>query len=167
MDLVYDTIITRGHRISADTTLHLGPPTGILLAAEATRDFQFIGIPPCAIVLTPISTKIECQRERPWQHNDVTHKGLPCAVASACMDYKVQGRTSGRTVPEFRGDQDGEYQRSGSSHSMRPVQLVRAVVAMSIAGWHHVAVQRTREGHYRRHCASEHGDDRAETIIVE
>jgi hypothetical protein len=30
-----------GHRINADTILHFGPPAGILLAAESTRDFHF------------------------------------------------------------------------------------------------------------------------------
>ena len=31
-----------GHRINADTILHLGPPAGILLAAETTRAFHFV-----------------------------------------------------------------------------------------------------------------------------
>jgi hypothetical protein len=60
-------------------------------------------MPPGTILLTPISTKIECQRKRPWQQSDVSRRGLPCAAAFACTDYKVQGRTLGRVALELRG----------------------------------------------------------------
>jgi len=66
---VLDVILDKaypGHRINADTILHFGPPAGILLAVESTRNFYFVGMPPGAILLTPISTRIECQRKRPW-----------------------------------------------------------------------------------------------------
>lgn len=92
-----------GHRISADTILHFGPPAGILLASETTIAFRFVGMPPGTILLTPISCRIECARKRPWQGTDVTRKGLPCAAAFACTDYKVQGRTVERVALELRG----------------------------------------------------------------
>jgi hypothetical protein len=91
-----------GRRISADTILHFGPPAGILLAVETTRDFHFVGMPPGTILLTPISTKMECQRKRPWQQSDVSRRGLPCAAAFACTDCKVQGRTLARVALELR-----------------------------------------------------------------
>ncbi|PVH91414.1 hypothetical protein DM02DRAFT_507353, partial [Periconia macrospinosa] len=47
--------------------------------------------------------KIECQRKRPWQQTDVSRRGLPCAAAFACTDYKVQSRTLGRVALELRG----------------------------------------------------------------
>ncbi|KJZ68031.1 hypothetical protein HIM_12579 [Hirsutella minnesotensis 3608] len=50
-----------------------------------------------------MTVKIQCQRKRPWQHNDVSRKGLPCAAAFACTDYKVQGRTLERVALELRG----------------------------------------------------------------
>ena len=87
-----------GHRINADTILHFGPPAGILLAAESTKDFHFVGMPLGAILLTPISTRIECQRKRPWQQTDVSRRGLPCAAAFACTDYKVQDRMLDRVT---------------------------------------------------------------------
>ncbi|KAL9561046.1 hypothetical protein ACKAV7_014787 [Fusarium commune] len=92
-----------GYRVSANTILHFGPPAGILLTAETTRDFHFVGMPPGTILLTPMSIKIECQRKRPWQRHDVTRKGLPCTPAFACTDYKVQGRTLRRVALELRG----------------------------------------------------------------
>ncbi|KAL8376641.1 hypothetical protein RB595_007651 [Gaeumannomyces hyphopodioides] len=92
-----------GYRVSADTILHFGPPAGILLASETTGNFHFVGMPAGTILLTPISTKIECQRKRPWQQNDVVRRGLPCAAAFACTDYKVQGRTLDRVALELRG----------------------------------------------------------------
>jgi hypothetical protein len=92
-----------GHRISADTILHFGPPAGILLASETTVGFRFVGMPAGTILLTPVSSRIECARKRPWQQNDVTRKGLPCAAAFACTDYKVQGKTLERVALELRG----------------------------------------------------------------
>ncbi|EKG09253.1 hypothetical protein MPH_13739 [Macrophomina phaseolina MS6] len=101
-----DIILDRahpGHRINGDTILHFGPPAGILLAGETTRDLHFVGMPAGTVLLTPISTKIECQRKRPWQRSDVTRRGLPCAAAFACTDYKVQSRTLDRVALELQG----------------------------------------------------------------
>ncbi|KJZ68691.1 hypothetical protein HIM_11918 [Hirsutella minnesotensis 3608] len=92
-----------GHRISADMTIHFGPPAGIILESETTRCLHFVGMPPGTILLTPTTVKIQCQRKRLWQHNDVSRKGLPCAAAFACTDYKVQGRTLERVALELRG----------------------------------------------------------------
>ncbi|KAM9876020.1 hypothetical protein VDGL01_09923 [Verticillium dahliae] len=92
-----------GHRVDADAVLHLGPPAGILLASETTREFRFVGLPPGTVLLTPLSTKIDCQRKRPWQQHDASRRGLPCAPAFACTDYKVQGRTLDRVAVELRG----------------------------------------------------------------
>ncbi|KID81371.1 PIF1 protein [Metarhizium guizhouense ARSEF 977] len=59
-----------GHRISSSLTIHFGPPVGILLESETTKDFHFVGMPPGTILLTPMSVRIQCQRKRPWQQND-------------------------------------------------------------------------------------------------
>jgi hypothetical protein len=92
-----------GHRMDADTVLHFGPPAGVLLASETTSDLHFVGMPAGTILLTPMSIKIECGRKRPWQQHDVSRKGLPCAPAFACTDYKVQARTLDRVALELRG----------------------------------------------------------------
>ncbi|KAH8653042.1 hypothetical protein BGZ61DRAFT_541676 [Ilyonectria robusta] len=92
-----------GHRINSNTVLYFGPPAGIVLASETTRDFRFVGMPPGTILLTPISTKIECQRKRLWQQHDVSRRGLPCAAAFACTDYKLQARTLDQVALELRG----------------------------------------------------------------
>ncbi|TVY77529.1 hypothetical protein Focb16_v006257 [Fusarium oxysporum f. sp. cubense] len=82
-----------GHQISADIMVHFGPPAGIILESETTKDIHFVGMPSGTVLLTPMSVRIQCQQKRPWQRNDVSRKGLPCAAAFACTDYKVQGRT--------------------------------------------------------------------------
>ncbi|KAJ0132273.1 hypothetical protein HZ326_24654 [Fusarium oxysporum f. sp. albedinis] len=92
-----------GHRISADTMVHFGPPAGIILASEATKNFHFVGMPPGTILLIPMSVSIQCQRKRPWQQKDVGRKGLPCTAAFACTDYKVQSRKLERVALELRG----------------------------------------------------------------
>jgi hypothetical protein len=102
LDVILDKAYP-GHHISADTILHFGPPAGIVLAAKTTRDFHFVGMPPGTILLMPISIKIECRRKRPWQQNDVTRRGLPCAAAFACTDYKVQGGNFDRVALDLRG----------------------------------------------------------------
>ncbi|KJZ69893.1 hypothetical protein HIM_10726 [Hirsutella minnesotensis 3608] len=71
-----------GHRISAEITIHFGPPAGIILASATTRDLHFVGMPPGTILLTPMSVRIYRQRKRPWQRNEVSRKGLPCAAES-------------------------------------------------------------------------------------
>ncbi|KAH0538928.1 hypothetical protein FGG08_004519 [Glutinoglossum americanum] len=118
-----------GHRISADTILHFGPPAGILLASETTTDFRFVGMLPGTILLASMSSKIECVRKRPWQRNDVTRKGLPCTAAFACTDYKVQGRTLERVALELRGTRttniDGQAVPSQCDPSSLYVQLSR------------------------------------------
>jgi hypothetical protein len=88
-----------------------------LLESETTKDLHFVGMPPGTILLTPMSVKIQCQRKRPWQQNDVSRKGLPCTAGFACTDYKVQGRTLESVALELRGTRtlnvDG---RAVSSH---------------------------------------------------
>ncbi|KAK4074905.1 hypothetical protein Purlil1_12836 [Purpureocillium lilacinum] len=92
-----------GHRVAADMTIHFGPPAGLILESETTREFHFVGMPPGTVLLTPMSVSIPCQRKRPWQQHDVSRKGLPCAPAFACTDYKVQGGTFDRVALELRG----------------------------------------------------------------
>jgi hypothetical protein len=92
-----------GHRVSADVTIHFGPPAGAILESETTEEFRFVGMPPGTVLLTPMSVQIQCQQKRPWQQNDVTRKGLPCTAAFACTDYKVQGGTFERVALELRG----------------------------------------------------------------
>jgi len=92
-----------GHKVSEDTIIHFGPPAGLILASKTTEDLQFVGLPPGTILLTPMSIVIPCQRKRPWQQNDISRKGLPCAAAFACTDYKVQGGTLERVALELRG----------------------------------------------------------------
>jgi len=92
-----------GHRVSAAITVHFGPPAGIILASETTRDLRFAGMPAGTVLLTPMSVRIPRQRKRPWQRTDVSRKGLPCTAAFACTDYKVQGRSLDRVALELRG----------------------------------------------------------------
>ncbi|KAH8749119.1 hypothetical protein F5883DRAFT_436061, partial [Diaporthe sp. PMI_573] len=88
LDVILDKVCP-GHRIEADITVHFGPPAGIILESETTST----------------SIKIQCQRKRSRQQNEVTRKGLPCAATFACTDYKVQGKTLERIALEGRGRQ--------------------------------------------------------------
>lgn len=92
-----------GHLIGEGMILHYGPPAGIIVSSRSTRDFHFVGLPQGTILLTPITTKINCQRKRPWQKIDVYRRGLPCTAGFACTDYKVEGRTLAKAALELRG----------------------------------------------------------------
>ena len=92
-----------GHRVAPDTIVHFGPPAGIILAAESTKEFSFVGMPPGTILLTPLSVRMDCVKRRPWQQHNVTRRGLPCSAAFAWTDYKVQGRTLENVALELRG----------------------------------------------------------------
>lgn len=78
-----------GHKVSGQAPsgsqavhLHFGPPAAVVLSAESTRAFRFVGMPPGAILLTPISAVIRRGR-RPWQVHEVSRRGLPCVAALA------------------------------------------------------------------------------------
>ena len=65
LDVIFDKVYL-SHYISTNITLHFSPLAGILLKSKMTKDFYFVNIPPGTILLTPISTKIECQRKQLW-----------------------------------------------------------------------------------------------------
>ncbi|KAI6394729.1 hypothetical protein MCOR23_007389 [Pyricularia oryzae] len=86
-----------------DIILPFGPPAGILLTSEATVGYGFVGLPPDAILVTPVKMKIEPVGKRSWQTRTAYRRGLPCAAAFACTDYKIQGRSLDRIALELRG----------------------------------------------------------------
>ncbi|KJZ68040.1 hypothetical protein HIM_12567 [Hirsutella minnesotensis 3608] len=112
-----------GHRVSADMTVHFGSPAGVMLESETTKEAHFVGMPPGTILLTPMTVKIQCQRKRPWQQNDVSRKGLPCVAAFACTDYKVQGRTLERAALELRGTRTSIIEGRAVSSPCDPYSL--------------------------------------------
>ncbi|ORY71816.1 uncharacterized protein BCR38DRAFT_480295 [Pseudomassariella vexata] len=91
-----------GYHVDIDIILHFGPPAGIILESETTKDFDFVGMASGTVLVTLISTKIERHKKRPWQQSNVVRKGLPCAAAFACKDCKVQGRTLAQIGLELR-----------------------------------------------------------------
>jgi hypothetical protein len=112
-----------GYRISADTILHFGPPAAILLRSETTQGLDIVGMPAGTILLTPISTRIERQRKRPWQRSNVRRRGLPCVAGFACTDYKVQGRTLDRVALELRGSRTTQINGSVVPSQCDPYSL--------------------------------------------
>jgi hypothetical protein len=128
------------------TIIHFSPPAAILLEGQTTRDFRFVDMPPGTILLTPMSTKIECQRKRPWEQNDVTRWGLPCAAAFACTDYKVQSRTFDRVALELRGAKTTKIKIHGEVvPSQCDLQLVCTTIALLETGRYHASIQGTGE----------------------
>jgi len=64
LDVILDKAYP-GYRINASTILHFGPPAGILLVAESTRDYHFVGMSPKEVgyrdicfCCTPVALKL-------------------------------------------------------------------------------------------------------------
>jgi hypothetical protein len=108
LEVIPDTKRFPGYQLAANIILHFGPPAGIILSSESTKKFEFDGIPPGTILLTPTSTQIPIEKKRrvkkrPWQRHNVSRRGLPCTAAFACTDYKIQGETLLQIALELRG----------------------------------------------------------------
>ena len=121
-----DAIVDRkypGFRIGGQTILHFGPPAGLILTGETTQDLRLVDMPARTILLTPISVQVNRSRKRPWQTLNVSRRGLPCAAAFTCTDYKVQGRTLARAALELRGTGTTEDEGRSVPGSCDPYSL--------------------------------------------
>jgi len=116
-----------GRNIGGNVWLHLGPPAGLLVSSESTAEYEITGLPKGMLLLQPrsvISTKF---RGRP----SLRRRGLPCAAAFACTDFKAQGRTLDNVWLDLRGTRetvevDGSRTASKVSPESLYVQLSRA-----------------------------------------
>ncbi|KJZ69273.1 hypothetical protein HIM_11332 [Hirsutella minnesotensis 3608] len=131
-----------GHRVSADMTIHFGPPVGntrvgndgrVPLRRDATRH----GLTDTHERSDPMPAETAVAAKRRHQKRAAMHGGL-------CM-HGLQGaggdaRTSGAGVA--RHEDDGR-QRSCRALAVRPLQPVRAAIAVPDARRHHARVKGT------------------------
>ncbi|XP_044720063.1 PIF1 protein [Hirsutella rhossiliensis] len=96
MPVVVNHNTHQGLKLVNDMTVHFGPPAGIMLESETTKDIH---------------------------SNDVSRKGLPCTAAFACTDYKVQGRTLERVALELRGTRTSNIDGRAVSSQCDPYSL--------------------------------------------
>ncbi|KAM5348939.1 hypothetical protein ACJ41O_008762 [Fusarium nematophilum] len=89
----------QGHRIDADIVLHFGPLAGMLLAAETTRGFRFVGMAPGMILPAP-------------------------TTAFAYTGYKVQARTLDRVRRSRRNATRSLYVQLSRSKSLDGIKLL-------------------------------------------
>ena len=124
-----------GFNIGGNVWLHLGPPAGLLVSSESTREYEITGLPKGMLLLQPRSAKISMTKFRGrssfLHRNSLSRRGLPCAAAFACTDFKVQGRTLDNVWLDLRGTRetvevDGSRTASKVSPESLYVQLSRA-----------------------------------------
>ncbi len=124
-----------GRNIGGNVWLHLGPPAGLLVSSESTAEYEITGLPKGMLLLQPRSAKIAMTKFRGrasnLRHISVSRKGLPCAAAFACTDFKVQGRTLLNVWLDLRGTRETvEVDDSRTASKVSPeslyVQLSRA-----------------------------------------
>ncbi|KAH8744086.1 hypothetical protein F5883DRAFT_30685 [Diaporthe sp. PMI_573] len=79
--------------MNANTILHFGPAGGDPASGGDNRALHRRQPAP-PILLTPISTKTECQRKRPWQRSGVTRRGLPAQTRSPARSIRCRQKAS-------------------------------------------------------------------------
>ena len=72
-------------------TIHFGPPHGLILQSEETKNPSIPGLPPGTILLK--------------QMTSVARVGLPCSPAFAMTDYKSQPKPFENVMVDLRGRQ--------------------------------------------------------------
>jgi hypothetical protein len=88
-----------GYAISEGTTIHFGPPAGLLVTSEDIKDIQVPGLDRGTILITPKQTVIS-------KKNDPTvcrRTGLTCVPAFAMTTYKSQSKTFSRILVDIPG----------------------------------------------------------------
>ncbi|KJZ68701.1 hypothetical protein HIM_11915 [Hirsutella minnesotensis 3608] len=119
-----------GHRISANMTIHFAPPAGIILESETTRCLHFVGMPPGTISVdthdrqdtVPAEKAVATQRRQPTGF----------AVRSSVRVHGLQGagQNAGARGPRAARDTEDEDRWNGVALAVRPVQPVRAAIAL-------------------------------------
>ena len=124
-----------GRNIGGNVWLHLGPPAGLLVSSESTREYEITGLPRGMLLLQPRSAKISMTKFRrglsSLYRNSLSRRGFSCAATFACTDFKVQGRTLDNVWLDLRGTREMiEPDSSRTASKVSPeslyVQLSRA-----------------------------------------
>src|SRR5216117_1403100 len=94
-----------GYFLSDDTTIHFGPPSGLLLASDDTKHFAIPGIPAGTVLLKPdpATSMKRTASNFTFLSEKCRRTGLPCTPAFVVTDYKSQGRSFTDLLLELRG----------------------------------------------------------------
>ncbi|KAH7461132.1 hypothetical protein FOMA001_g19195 [Fusarium oxysporum f. sp. matthiolae] len=115
-----------GYHLADDVTIHFGPPLGILLQSNETKDVTIPSLPTGMILIRPIAFSLSpIDRHFKFLSAKCTRKGLPAVAAFVITDYKAQSKTFPQVLLELRGNRVINGQPSKCDFTSLYVQLSR------------------------------------------
>jgi hypothetical protein len=122
-----------GHYLADDVTIHFGPPLGILLESQETKDITIPTLPAGTLLIRPITHVLDpansCYK---FLSGKCTRRGLPVVPAFVLTDYKAQGKTFVDVLLELRGNRVANGQPSRCDFTSLYVQLSRCKTLQGI-----------------------------------
>lgn len=115
-----------GYHLADDVTIHFGPPLGILLESQDTKNLAIPGLPTGTVLIRPITHTLDpANSNYRFQSGKCARRGLPVAPAFVLTDYKAQGKTFEHVLLELRGNRMTNGQPSKCDFTSLYVQLSR------------------------------------------
>ncbi|KAH7237966.1 hypothetical protein B0J15DRAFT_569733 [Fusarium solani] len=125
MDVIPDPKFP-GYCLADDVTIHFGPPLGILLESQDTKDLAIPALPTGTVLIRPITHTLDpANSHYRFLSGKCTRRGLPVVPAFVLTDYKAQGKTFIDVLLELRGNRMTNGQPSKCDFTSLYVQLSR------------------------------------------
>ncbi|KAM5529293.1 hypothetical protein FOXYSP1_17137 [Fusarium oxysporum f. sp. phaseoli] len=122
-----------GHYLADDVTIHFGPPLGILLESQETKDLTIPTLPAGTLLIRPITHVLDpANSYYKFLSGKCTRRGLPVVPAFVLTDYKAQGKTFVDVLLELRGNRVANGQPSRCDFTSLYVQLSRCKTLQGI-----------------------------------
>ncbi|KAM5344579.1 hypothetical protein ACJ41O_013114 [Fusarium nematophilum] len=115
-----------GYYLADNVTIHFGPPLGILLESQDTKDLAIPALPTGTVLIRPITHTLDPTNSHyRFLSGKCTRRGLPVVPAFVLTDYKAQGKTFVDVLLELRGNRMTNGQPSKCDFTSLYVQLSR------------------------------------------
>ncbi|KAG7408961.1 ATP-dependent DNA helicase PIF1 [Fusarium oxysporum f. sp. raphani] len=122
-----------GPYLADDVTIHFGPPLGILLESQETKDLTIPTLPAGTLLIRPITHVLDpANSYYKFLSGKCTRRGLPVVPAFVLTDYKAQGKTFVDVLLELRGNRVANGQPSRCDFTSLYVQLSRCKTLQGI-----------------------------------
>jgi hypothetical protein len=115
-----------GYHLANDVTIHFGPPLGILLESQETKNLAIPALPTGTVLIRPITHTLDpANSHYRFLSGKCSRRGLPVVPAFVLTDYKAQGKTFEDVLLELRGNRMTNGQPSKCDFTSLYVQLSR------------------------------------------
>ncbi|KAJ3454832.1 hypothetical protein MRS44_013432 [Fusarium solani] len=115
-----------GYHLADDVTIHFGPPLGILLESQETKDLAIPALPTGTVLIRPTTHTLDpANSHYRFLSGKCARRGLPVVPAFVLTDYKAQSKTFVEVLLELRGNRMTNGQPSKCDFTSLYVQLSR------------------------------------------